>query len=102
MANKGTMYQKIEQMIRVFNWPACFAQFTLDWVQDELPDSDVDGALAYRIETIREVLKPGPDHDFFLMLEMFSRIYQGESRPPQVELIKRGAPRSAATGPLNS
>jgi len=60
-----------------------FSQFTIDWLQ-ELDDVDVNGdttgdeqtdnlALAYEIDTIREVLRYGSDKALFDMLAAYAR-----------------------------
>ena len=60
-----------------------FSQFTIDWVQ-ELDDSDAHGdttgdeetdnlAMAYTIDTIRDVLRYGSDKALFDMLAAYAR-----------------------------
>lgn len=57
------------------------SQFTLDWIEaldepaGEIRPGDDDGSLCYRIDTICEVLKLGPDKDFFEMVRTYARLY---------------------------
>jgi len=61
-----------------------FSQFTIDWLQD-LDDADAHGdttgdeqtdnlALAYEIDTIREVLRYGQDKALFDMLASYAAL----------------------------
>ena len=61
-----------------------FSQFTIDWLQ-ELDEADAHGdahgdeqtdnhALAYEIDTIREVLRYGQDKALFDMLAAYARL----------------------------
>ena len=54
-----------------------FSQFTIDWIggfDDEftIEGKDVeDGAIAYHVDTISEIMKFGKDRDFFKMLDAY-------------------------------
>ena len=54
------------------------SQFTIDWIQefeDEFAPDVQDRAIAYTIDTIREVLQYGIDKDFFDMLATYCRLW---------------------------
>ena len=80
-----TLRTRLLNIVRPMDPRKWAAQFTIDWIQEELEGESAnihadDGALTYRINTIAEVLKSGPDRLFFLMLSHYADLYQQEQK----------------------
>jgi len=66
-----SLRRELDEMVRSIDILQ-YSQFTIDWVQENLECKDIDnpidvdnGALAYNIDTLLEVLKEGNDKDLF-------------------------------------